>query len=129
MTDNGVKFQMSNFNNQKGVIHQKSCFERPQQNEHKHQHLLNVARSLLFQASLPLQFMDDSILITTYLINRTPTPLLDHKSPYKMLYSKILTYSHLKSLDVYVLFPLLTIIEQNFHPELGNVFLLVIPML
>jgi hypothetical protein len=58
-TDNGSEFSMTNFFSSKGVIHQLTCVEIPQQNaiaERKHQHLLNVARTLRFQANLPLQF-------------------------------------------------------------------------
>ncbi|KAI4297606.1 hypothetical protein L6164_037490 [Bauhinia variegata] len=99
-TDNGTEFfPLSTFLTNKGILHQKSCAYTPQQNglvERKHQHLLTTARSLLFQASLPLHFWGDAILTATYLVNRLPTPLLHNQSPFEKLFSKPPSYSHLR---------------------------------
>lgn len=41
-TDNGVEFAMKDFFSAKGIVHQTTCVETPEQNgivEHKHQHL------------------------------------------------------------------------------------------
>ncbi|CAL8999718.1 unnamed protein product [Prunus brigantina] len=49
-SDNGPEFKLDNFYALKGIVHQSSCVNRPQQNgvvKHKHRHLLNVARALL----------------------------------------------------------------------------------
>jgi hypothetical protein len=90
---------MSDFYNEKGIIHQWTCVETPQQNgivERKHQHLLNVIHALFFQSNLPLSFWNNCILTTVYLINRTPTRILNNRTPYEVLFNLKPHYSHLK---------------------------------
>lgn len=97
-TDQGPKFNLRNFFESKGVVHQKSCTYTPQQNsvvERKHLHLLSVARALRFQAILPLIFWGNCVLTAAYLINRIPTPILHNKTPYEVLNSRTPFYSHL----------------------------------
>lgn len=98
-SDNGLEFQMTDFYSSKGILHQQTCVYTPQQNgvvERKHQHLLNVARSLLFQSSLPLKFWGHAILHATYLFNRTPTPILHNLTPFQLLNHTIPSYKHIK---------------------------------
>jgi len=50
---------MKQFYDDTNIVHQTTCIETPQQKgiaERKHQHLLNVTRSLLFQPNLPTVF-------------------------------------------------------------------------
>ncbi|GKE03663.1 putative RNA-directed DNA polymerase, partial [Tanacetum coccineum] len=83
----------------KGIIHQTSCAYTPQQNEiaeRKHMHLLNVARSLMFQGRILLEMWTECILTATYLINRLLSSMINEKSSYEMIYKKCPTLSHLR---------------------------------
>ncbi|CAL1413177.1 unnamed protein product [Linum trigynum] len=60
--DNGLEFQsaaLQRYYEQHGIVLHTSCTDTPQQNgvvERKHRHLLDTARALRFQASLPIRF-------------------------------------------------------------------------
>lgn len=76
-TYDAKELQLTNFLQAKGAVHQFSCPHRPQQNfviERKHQHLLNVARALLFQSKVPLRFWGECVSTSAYLINIIPSP-------------------------------------------------------
>jgi len=100
-SDNGYEFTsnlMKKFYREKGIIHQTTCVDTLQQNsrvERKHRHILNVARALRFQAYLPLEFCGECVLTAAYLINRTPTAILNWKTPYEILFNDKPSYEHL----------------------------------
>ncbi|KAL0402248.1 UNVERIFIED_CONTAM: Retrovirus-related Pol polyprotein from transposon RE2 [Sesamum latifolium] len=93
-TDNGTEFlnaQSRSLFTSLGILHQTISPCTPQQNrvvERKHRHILEVARSLLFQSFLPKHFWGESILAATFLINRLLTALLGWKCPFEILYHK-----------------------------------------
>ncbi|KAL2229041.1 UNVERIFIED_CONTAM: Retrovirus-related Pol polyprotein from transposon RE1 [Sesamum indicum] len=103
-TDNGAEFLSSTFQNfllNSGILHQRSCAYTPQQNgvvERKHRTLLEIARSIMFQASFPRHFWGDAVLAATYLVNRFPSSVLAWKTPYEILHKRAPTYSHLRAI-------------------------------
>lgn len=98
--DNGTEFTcLGPFFQQEGILHQTSCVATPQQNgrvERKHRHILNVARSLLFQESLPTKFWGEAILTAGHLINLTPTSVLKGLTPHEVLFGKKPSYEHIR---------------------------------
>nr|GEY18498.1 ribonuclease H-like domain-containing protein [Tanacetum cinerariifolium] len=65
--------------------------------DRKHRHLLNVARSLMFQGGIPLRFWPDCVLTTVYLVNRLPSSVLNGRCPYELVYKKKPSLSLLRS--------------------------------
>lgn len=118
---------MKNYFHEHGILFQTSCPGTPQQNgrvERKHRHILNVARALRFQGSLPISFWGECVLTAGYLINRTPTPMLHGKTPYEMLHGQAPLYSHLKVFGCLCYAHNLGKKMISLPVEAGNVFLL-----
>ncbi|RZC74234.1 hypothetical protein C5167_049711 [Papaver somniferum] len=55
-----------------------------------------MRRALRFQANLPIKFWGECALTAAYLINRTPTPILNNKIPYEIMFGKLPPYDQLK---------------------------------
>ena len=119
-SDNAKELAFTEFFNTKGVMHPFSYVETPQQNsvvERKHQHLLNMAQALYFQSQVPISFWSDCLLTTVFLINRTPSPLLHHKSAYELLYHELVDYSSFRVFGCLAFTSTLTAHRTKFQPR------------
>jgi Reverse transcriptase (RNA-dependent DNA polymerase) len=90
-SDNGgefVKRTLREFFVNKGIIHETTCVGTPQQNgvaERKNRHILETARSLLFEYRVPQYFWDCAVIMAVYMINRLPTKANDFHTPLNTL--------------------------------------------
>ncbi|KAL5568186.1 hypothetical protein UlMin_024761 [Ulmus minor] len=67
-----------------GVIHQTTCSYSPQQNgvaERKNRHILEITRSLLIGGHVPTHLWGEALNSAVYLINRTPSSVLNFRRP------------------------------------------------
>lgn len=102
-SDNGGEFFNQILNEhfaEKGIIHQSSCSQTPQQNglvERKHKHLLEVTRALHFQSGVPLSLWGHCLLTATYIINRLPSPVIHNATPHSLLFGTSLAYQLLRT--------------------------------
>jgi hypothetical protein len=81
------------------ITHHVSCPHAHQQNgaaERKHRHIVEVGLSLLAHALMPLNFWDEALLAATYLINRTPSKVIDYTTPLERLFNQTPDYSSLR---------------------------------
>ncbi|KAG7546386.1 Integrase catalytic core [Arabidopsis suecica] len=99
-SDNAQELKFSDFYQAKGIVSYHSCPETPEQNsvvERKHQHILNVARSLMFQSQVDLSLWGDCILTAVFLINRTPSQMLSNRTPFEILTGKKPLYDQIRT--------------------------------
>lgn len=77
--------QFKQFLQTNGILHRISCPYTALQNglaERKHRHVVETYRSLLAQSKLPISYWVDAFNTAVYLINRLPSLVLQHHSPY-----------------------------------------------
>ena len=90
---------MRDFFSQQGITYQHSWTYTPQQDgvvERKHRHILESARALHFTSHLPLHFWVECVSTVVHILNRLPMPLLSRQTPFKCLYGKLPSYSHIR---------------------------------
>ena len=119
-SNNAKELALTQFLASMGTLHQFSCVERPEQNsvvERKHQHLLNVARALFFHSKVPISFWGDCVTTAAFLINKTPSPLLQHNSPYNILFKKEPDYHALRSFSCLAFASTLPSSRNKFSPR------------
>ncbi|KAL0696278.1 hypothetical protein Bca4012_063458 [Brassica carinata] len=57
---------------------------------------MEVARSMMFYTNVPKRFWSDAVMTACYLINRTPTRVLDDLTPYEVLNKRKPSVDHLR---------------------------------
>ena len=130
-SDNGHEFKMHDFFNSKGIIHQTSCLETPEQNgvvERKHQHLLNVTRTLIFQSKIFTCFWSYALTHVAFFINITPTRLLKNCTPHEKLYGNAYDYKNLKVFGCLCSMQTLSANRSKFEPHAKSYVFLGFPM-
>jgi len=99
-SDNAHELKFNELFAKEGIKADHPCPETPEQNfvvERKHQHLLNVARALMFQSGIPLEYWGDCVLTAVFLINRLLSPVINNETPYERLTKGKPDYSSLKA--------------------------------
>jgi histone deacetylase 1/2 len=82
-----------------GISHFVSCPHTHQQNgpaERKHRHIVEMGLALLANASMPLKYWDQAFLAAVYLINRTPSKVINFDTPMHRLLGKQPDYSSMR---------------------------------
>ena len=119
-SDNGPEFILKTFYSSKGIVHQRSCVETPQQNgvvERKHQHIMNTARALLFQSNLPKSLWTYAVAHAVFLINRLPSKAIQNSIPFEKLYGKPPDLSFLKTFGCQCFVSTLTMHRKKLDPR------------
>ena len=129
-SDNGLEFIMKQFYDETGIVHQTTCVETPQDNgivERKHQHLLNVTRSLLFQSNLPSIFWSYVLVHFAVLVNCMPTSFLHNKTPYENLYGTTYDIDSLKVFGCLCFSSTLTRNRKKLDPRVATFYITLDP--
>ncbi|WCJ29450.1 Retrovirus-related Pol polyprotein from transposon TNT 1-94 [Euphorbia peplus] len=88
-TDRGREYLSEEFKtlcDERGIEHQLSIPYTPQQNgvaERRNRTLLDMVRSMMAQASLPISYWGDVLLTATYVLNRVPSKTVT-STPYEL---------------------------------------------
>jgi len=93
-SDNGGEYVSTEFREfclERGITHHFTVPYSPQQNgvaERENRSLLDMVRTLLLHASLPVSYWDEAVCVARYLRNRLPTRGVDDGIPYVLWYGK-----------------------------------------
>ena len=88
-TDRGRKYLFEQFRElckNKGIRRQLTIPGTPQQNgvtERRNRTLLDMVRSRMAQANLPISFWGDALMVATYILNRVPSKSVP-STPYEL---------------------------------------------
>lgn len=82
-----------------GTFHRISCSYTPQQNgqaERKHQTIMETGLAMLFNSNVSTSYWVEAFSSATYIFNRLPSSVLNGKTPFEILYSRMPNYSNFR---------------------------------
>ena len=88
-TDRGGEYQSTQFKelcDEKGIVHQLTMPYTPQQNgvaERRNRTLMEMVRSMMAQANLPITYWGDALLTAAFILNRVPSKSVS-TTPYEL---------------------------------------------
>ncbi|KAJ0536907.1 putative RNA-directed DNA polymerase [Helianthus annuus] len=101
-SDGGIEFTnkfVRKILDENDTFHRFSCpYTAPQNGraERKHRHIVETGLAMLFHANVPISHWVDAFSSATYIINRLPTKILNHKSPFELLFSITPNYTNFR---------------------------------
>ena len=119
-TDNGSEFNYKELYDKFDIMHQTSCVETPQQNvvvERKHQHILNIARSIMFHSNMPKQYWSYVVCHAIFIINHIPSATMQFQIAYELLDKQKPNISFLKVFGCLCFVSTLTNNRNEFDPR------------
>lgn len=96
-TDNGLEFcniRFDQFCKDEGIVRHRTCTYTPQQNgvaERLNRSILNKVRSMLSESGLEPKFWAEAVSTAVYLLNRTPSSVIDFEIPEERGHLRFLT--------------------------------------
>ena len=100
-TDGGTEYKsLKSYFVSQGIQHQVSPPYTPEHvgsAERKHRHVVETGLTMLHKAFLPLKYWSHAFLAAAYLINRLPTPVLKHQTPFESFFQQLPNYDKLRA--------------------------------
>ncbi|CAL8152291.1 unnamed protein product [Prunus armeniaca] len=101
-SDRGGKYTSNEFNrfcDEMGMERQLTVAYSPQQNgvaERKNRTIVEMAKCMMFDKSMPLEFWAEAVNTAVYILNRCPTEALEKKTPFEACSGKKSGIKHLR---------------------------------
>ncbi|CAL2255687.1 unnamed protein product [Prunus armeniaca] len=101
-SDRGGEYTSNEFNrfcDEMGMERQLTVAYSPQQNgvaERKNRTIVEMAKCMMFEKSMPLEFSAEAVNTAVYILNRCPTKALDKKTPFEAYSGRKQGLKHLR---------------------------------
>ncbi|CAL8156129.1 unnamed protein product [Prunus armeniaca] len=115
-----VNSELSNFFRDQGIFCETTCSCTPQQNEvvdMKNRHILETARAMLIDGSVPKSFWLDVISYVVYVINRMPSRVVEFRTPLQVL------TEHVPIVSTNTLTPRVFGCYKCYHPATHRIYI------